>query len=130
MITKHTFNYPVIVQFEEVDKYGIAHHSCLIRYLERSRVQFLLDKGVDIKNTSYKLLVYEVSARISHSARFLDNLEVSVKNVIFDGYKCIFNQVIKCNQLLVLKAKISLVFMDNENRTCAIPEKFIELIKV
>ncbi|MDH5571971.1 MAG: acyl-CoA thioesterase [Gammaproteobacteria bacterium] len=121
-------SYSLTVQFEDVDNYGIVHHSCLVRYFERSRVDYLLSKGVDVKGTDYKLLVHDINIRILQPAEFLDNLNIEVRNVIFDGYKCVFNQRIRRLDKSLVKSSITLVFVDKDNVICSIPDGFISLL--
>ncbi len=69
--------YPLKVQFDEVDAYGIVHHPRYFVYCERARVELmgLLGMRPD-QHDGLGLVVVAAEARFRSSARFLDDLVV------------------------------------------------------
>ncbi len=74
---------PVQVEFEDVDGYRIAHHTRLVAYLERARVCFIKELGLDVFSKDVVPVVARLDMRFRKPALFGDNLEVvlTVRNV-------------------------------------------------
>lgn len=70
--------YPVRVQFDEVDQYGIVHHSKFLIFFERARVDLLAELMKRGGGTAldFTLIVASANVRYRSSARFLDDVEV------------------------------------------------------
>ncbi len=71
-------SYPVRVQFDEVDQYGIVHHSKFLIYFERARVDLMAELMMRGGGTAldFMLIVASANVRYRSSARFLDELRV------------------------------------------------------
>ena len=70
---------PVRVAFDEVDMYGIVHHSKLLVYLERARIAMFVAGGMTpgtLEETGFGLVVVDVQMRFRTPARFPDELVV------------------------------------------------------
>ncbi|MCP4265028.1 MAG: acyl-CoA thioesterase [Candidatus Brocadiaceae bacterium] len=125
----NTFSLELTVEFDEVDSYGIAHHSRLITYLERSRVHYFASKGFDLKNLPYGLVVYKIESRFIKPAHLLDKL--SVETVISDitsSYVTIMQRILRENKTL-LKAKIVKALMCMKTgEIVMVPEEFRQVL--
>lgn len=68
--------YSVLVQFDEVDQYGIVHHPRYLIYMERARVALMGALGMRPGSSDHGIVVVEAKLRFRASARFLDSLVV------------------------------------------------------
>ncbi len=71
--------YPVTVQFDEVDQYGIVHHSKYFIYFERARVDLMRQLQATFAGPiegDFMLVVAGCEVKFKRSARFLDELVV------------------------------------------------------
>lgn len=73
----------VLVQFEDVDQYGMVHHPRYLMFMERARVALLGQIGMRAEDAREPepgrvmgLVVLEVQLRYRKPARFLDQLVV------------------------------------------------------
>ena len=69
----------VLVAFDEVDMYGIVHHSKHLVYLERARIALFSDHGLNPGNlaeTDFGLVVVDAKLQFKNPARFQDELVV------------------------------------------------------
>jgi acyl-CoA thioester hydrolase len=70
---------PIRVAFDEVDMYGIVHHSKLLVYLERARIAMFVAGGMTpgtLEETGFGLVVVDAQMRFRKPARFPDELVV------------------------------------------------------
>lgn len=70
--------HPVVVEFEDVDTYGIAHHARLISYLERARVHYFAREMISLNSSSFSLVMASMDIRFLAPAKMLDRLEVEM----------------------------------------------------
>jgi acyl-CoA thioester hydrolase len=116
---------PVTVEFEDVDAYGIAHHARLVAYLERARVRFLADLGLDLARTDVHLVLYDLTARFKRTAALLDPLEVTVSVSSVDSVRLTLGYQIRRAGLLVARATTALAFVDGATKAVVpIPEEY------
>jgi YbgC/YbaW family acyl-CoA thioester hydrolase len=71
-------SYSLTVQFEDVDSYGIVHHTRLIAYCERARVDFFARHLAVPPTEMPQLLVYRLSSRFVRPARLLDTVAITM----------------------------------------------------
>jgi len=116
---------PVTVEFEDVDAYGIAHHAKLVAYLERARVRFLTELGLDLARTDLHLVLYSLDVRFKRTAALLDALEVTVGVSSADAVRLVLGYEIRRGGLLVARATTGLAFVDGATKAVVpMPEEF------
>lgn len=124
------FNYQDTVQFEDVDSYGIAHHTKIIAYLERARVHFIISKGIDINNISYGVVLTNLNINFKRPLLMLDKFDVEVRikkleNVRFEW----FYKIIKDNKV-VIEATIEQVVIDlDSKKVIQMPDEFTDILE-
>ena len=73
---------PIRVAFDEVDMYGIVHHSKLLVYLERARITLFVEGGINpgtLEETGFGLIVVETELKFRNPARFGEELQVETR---------------------------------------------------
>jgi len=129
-MTEKTFSLPVTVEFEDVDMYRIVHHTRLVAYLERARVRFFAEAGVDLESEGPHLVLYNLSMRFVKTARFLDRLEVAVSVDAMSEYKITLGYRILRGDELLVKASTDLAFVDpGTGELASLPEAFAQKMK-
>ena len=103
---------PVTVEFEDVDSFGIAHHTRLLAYLERARLRLLVSLGVDLAGVAP--VVYRLEARFRRPARLLDRLEVAARVRDADDYRVGLEYRIRRGDETLVKARSTIAFADLE----------------
>lgn len=103
---------PVTVEFEDVDSYGIAHHTRLIAFLERARVRLLAEGGIDVPPAGPVPVLRRLDTRFRKPARMLDVLTVSARAEATDGVILDLRYEIRRGDDLVLKAESEIAFSD------------------
>lgn len=108
--------YPVTVQFEDVDSYRIVHHTKLIAYLERARVQFFREYGVELFKASREMVLYNLTITFKKTARFLDDLSVCVSLKSTESFRFTLTYRVTRENDLILKADTDIAFVDSETK--------------
>ena len=124
-LLKKEYNFPVTVEFEDVDSYKIVHHTRFIAYLERARVHFLTDLGFDLHPENLSIVLFSLDVRFKKPAFLLDKLVVSVFITSMDEFRLVLGYKIRRGKELVLRATSGIAFMDSVTREIVpAPEKY------
>ncbi len=121
------FTLNITAEFEDVDSYGIVHHTKLVAYLERARVRFITRLGFDINGSDAVPVLYDMRLHFRKPARFMDALQVHVRPVAFDGFRLTLQCRIQRDGDTLLRAKTEIVFFDRQQqRAVEAPDAFQE----
>jgi acyl-CoA thioester hydrolase len=124
------FSIPVVVEFEDVDLYKIAHHTKLVSYLERCRVRYFSELGFNLHSHDMVLVLYHLEVNFKRPAFFQDNLRVTISVRSFDSFRLVLNYKILRGSELIARASTGLCFVDPANKTMiAAPDKYLEKIQ-
>ncbi len=116
--------YPLRVQFDEVDQYGIVHHSRYLIYMERARVDLLAElqrRGGDIP-LDFTLIVVSADIKYRSPARFLDELVVEQSVHKMGASKLQLGYRIQRGTETIAEALLVLAFISREGRPVRAPQ--------
>jgi len=117
--------YPVRVQFDEVDQYGIVHHTRYLVYMERARVQLLGELGMrpgGLEETQLGLIVSKMEVRFKASGQFLDELIVEQGCRSAGASRIELAYRITRDDTTLVEANLVLAFVDKTGRPCRAPD--------
>ena len=121
-----TFSHNVKIYYEDTDSGGVVYYANYLKYFERARTEALLAIGLSnlkIKDEFNSLIIVK-SCNIEYkkSAYLEDNL--TIKSFISSLSKTSFvmDQSIYRDDLLIVDAKIHLVFVNTLSKPTKIPE--------
>ena len=128
-----SFTHDVKVYYEDTDAGGVVYYANYLKYLERARTEALSNIGLSntkIKNDFGSLIIVK-SCNIEYkkSAYLEDNLKI--KSFIDSTSKTSFymNQSIYKDDVLIVDAKVHLVFINDKSKPIKIPEKILSEFK-
>jgi len=125
--SKKEYEFPITVEFEDVDSYKIVHHTKFVAYLERARVHFLTDLGFDLHPENMNIVLFSLDLRFKKTAQLLDKLIVSVFITSMDEFRLVLGYKIRRGPELLLRATSGIAFMDSQTRQIVpAPEKYAE----
>ncbi|MCX7794799.1 MAG: YbgC/FadM family acyl-CoA thioesterase [Thermodesulfovibrionales bacterium] len=120
----------VTVYYEDTDAGGVVYYANYLRYLERARMEFLKDKGIDVIEFHNKGIFFVVSQlEISYKkpAKLGDSLTVTtevaeIKNASLKIKNCILK-----DSELIAEACLTLACVEN-GKLRRLPEQFRSLL--
>jgi len=115
--------YPLLVQFDEVDQYGIVHHTRYFVYFERARVELMGKLGMAPGLTDgLGLIVSSAEIKFRASAHFLDQVvvEQGCRQVGASRVRLVYRLL--RDSTVLATAELALAFVGADGRPCRAPE--------
>jgi len=109
------YYYPCQLEFEDVDAYGIAHHTKLIGLLERARVHMFHDQGLSIAGGELFLVLASMEIKFLLPAKMMDKLVVELVVASLGHVNVVLDYCIKRQEQSILQAKVKLASVDIKN---------------
>ncbi|MSP10343.1 MAG: YbgC/FadM family acyl-CoA thioesterase [Pelagibacteraceae bacterium] len=127
------FYYKLKVYYEDTDAGGIVYYANYLKFLERARTEALLTFG--FSNTKIKnefdchIIVKSCNIEYKKSAVLEDQLNIRtfVKSVTNTSF--IMNQIITRDEVLIVEAKIHLVFVNKKGKPIKVPDSIFKNFK-
>jgi acyl-CoA thioester hydrolase len=121
------YSFPVRVYFENTDAGGVVYHGEYLKFLERARTEWLRHLGFDHQMLGrVHRLVFVVSSmaiEFARPARLDDAIAVSVKVESLGKVRCVFQQEIRREDEVLVRAKVTVACVTAEGfKPAEIPE--------
>lgn len=121
------YSFPVRVYFENTDAGGVVYHAEYLRFLERARTEWLRHLGFDHQALARAhrivFVVSAIAADFVKPARLDDMVAVSVKLETLGKVRCIFDQEIRREDEVLVKARVTVACLAFESfKPAEIPE--------
>lgn len=126
------YHYPIHVEFEDIDNYGIIHHPKFFYYMERSRCDFLIKNGIDIRPGKAELgmVLRNIQLSIKSQVMMFDNLDVELETSNISKYRFNFIYTFKRENKVIATGQTEMVYIDLvTKRLTAIPNEQLALLK-
>ena len=120
------FNHKIKVYYEDTDAGGVVYYANYLKYLERARTEALINIGLSnlkIKD-NFKALIIVKSCNIDYKKSAYLEDELNIKSNILSITKTSFvmSQTIIKNKIVIVEAKIHLVFVNEKAKPIKIPK--------
>ena len=127
------FNHKIKVYYEDTDSGGVVYYANYLKFLERARTEALNKIGLSnlkIKD-NFKALIIVKSCNIDYKKSAYLEDELTIKSYIFSITKTSFvmNQTIIKNKIVIVSAKIQLVFVNEKGKPIKIPKLVVDKFK-
>ena len=121
------YSFPVRVYFENTDAGGVVYHAEYLKFLERARTEWLRHLGFDhqalARHHRALFVVASLAIEFVKPARLDDTVAVSVKLESLGKVRCVFNQEIRREDEMLVKARVTVASLNTENlKPVEIPE--------
>jgi acyl-CoA thioester hydrolase len=116
------YRYASTVEFEDVDSYGIAHHSRLICILERARVHFFQDHGISVHGADFSLVLVKMDLEFLRPARMMDRLDCELTVLSLRAASLVWGYRLLCEKELVLKGQVKMASVGEGVRPVRFPD--------
>ena len=127
------FNHTIKVYYEDTDAGGVVYYANYLKYLERARTEALIKIGLSnlkIKD-NFKALIIVKSCNIDYKKSAYLEDELNIKSYILSLTKTSFvmSQAIIKNKIIIVEAKIHLVFVNEKAKPTKIPKLVVDKFK-
>ena len=121
------YSFPVRVYFENTDAGGVVYHAEDLKFLERARTEWLRHLGFDhqalARNHRIVFVVTQAAVEFLKPARLDDSVSVSVQLESLGKVRGVFNQEVRRDDDLLVRAKITVACVTGEHfKPAEIPE--------
>ena len=127
------FNHKIKVYYEDTDAGGVVYYANYLKYLERARTEALIKIGLSnlkIKD-NFKALIIVKSCNIDYKKSAYLEDDLNIKSYILSSTKTSFimSQTIFKNKIIIVEAKIQLVFVNEKAKPIKIPKLVVDKFK-
>ena len=127
------FKHKIKVYYEDTDAGGVVYYANYLKYLERARTEALIKIGLSnlkIKD-NFKALIIVKSCNINYKKSAYLEDQLNIKSFIISLTKTSFlmSQTIFKNKILIVEAKIHLVFVNEKGKPIKIPKLVVDKFK-
>ena len=127
------FNHKIKVYYEDTDAGGVVYYANYLKYLERARTEALINIGLSnlkIKD-NFKALIIVKSCNIDYKKSAYLEDELNINSYIISATKTSFvmNQTIIKDKIVIVEAKIHLVFVNEKCKPIKIPKMVADKFK-
>ncbi len=127
------FNHKIKVYYEDTDAGGVVYYANYLKYLERARTEALIKIGLsNLKiRDNFKALIIVKSCNIDYkkSAYLEDELNIKSYILSFTKTSFVMSQTIVKNKIVIVEAKIHLVFVNEKAKPIKIPKLVVDKFK-
>ena len=124
------FYHNVKVYYEDTDAGGVVYYANYLKYLERARTEALFSIGFSNKKVrdEFNSLIIVKSCNIEYkkSAYLEDILNIKSHIISITKTSFIMKQVIIKNKIMIVEAKVHLVFVNEKVKPVKIPQLIID----
>ncbi len=130
---RKNFNHKIKVYYEDTDAGGVVYYANYLKYLERARTEALIKIGLSnlkIKD-NFKALIIVKSCNIDYKKSAYLEDELHIKSYILYSTKTslVMSQTIFKNKIIIVDAKIQLVFVNEKAKPIKIPKLVLDKFK-
>ena len=127
------FNHKIKVYYEDTDAGGVVYYANYLKYLERARTEALIKIGLsNLKiRDNFKALIIVKSCNIDYKKSAYLEDQLNIKSYILSLTKTSFvmSQTIVKNKIVIVEAKIHLVFVNEKAKPIKIPKLVVDKLK-
>jgi acyl-CoA thioester hydrolase len=120
----------VKIYYEDTDAAGVVYYANYLKYLERARTEFLLEKGIDVAEYHTKgclFAVVDVDIHYKRPAKLGEIIEVTTDIIdMTHATISIKHRIVRDNNLLV-EANIRLACLDPNGKPRRIPDEMKQI---
>jgi len=123
-------HFKIKIYYEDTDAGGVVYYANYLRYMERARTEFLLEKGIDIAryhDKGYLFAVVHVDINYKKPARLGENIEVTTEVTEKSHVTITLRQDVFRGDTLLVGAIIKLACINKEGKLQRLPEEFKSL---
>ena len=127
------FFHKIKVYYEDTDSGGVVYYANYLKFLERARTEALVTLGFSNKKIKeeFGALIIVKSCNIDYKKPAYLEDKLSIRSFIKSITKTSFymNQLVSKKDILIVEAKVQLVFVNEKGKPTKIPDSLFENFK-
>ncbi|MBD3316111.1 MAG: YbgC/FadM family acyl-CoA thioesterase [Chitinivibrionales bacterium] len=120
------------VYYEDTDCGNVVYYANYLKFMERSRTEYLRERGIDLleyHEKGYLFAVVEVHVKYRRAARYNDLLEVESSLRELSSLSMLIDNTIKDqNGKLLATGEVKLVCIGPKGKACRIPREIADAL--
>jgi acyl-CoA thioester hydrolase len=115
------------VYYEDTDAGGVVYYANYLRFLERARTEYLLEKNIDVieyHKQGYFFVVVRVDIQYKKSGVLGDILTVTTEPTEIRAVAMTLKNKIFRGDTLLVEADVTIACINKNHKPCRLPEKF------
>jgi len=125
------FEFNIRVYIEDTDAGGIVYHANHIRYMERTRTEWLRAAGVSHywHQTDYNFVVHKINVKYMRPILMDDLITVTARVISCKASSFVLQQNIYRGEIMLASGEVELACISAEMRPRRLPDEIRELIQ-
>jgi acyl-CoA thioester hydrolase len=118
------------IYYEDTDAGGVVYYANYLRYLERARTEFLLEKGINVAeyhNKGYLFAVVHVDINYKRPAKLGEIIEVTTEVVEMTNATITLKHEILRVDTLLIEANVKVACITKDGKPQRLPDSFKSL---
>jgi acyl-CoA thioester hydrolase len=119
------------IYYHDTDCGGVVYYANYLKYLEEARTEYMVAKGIDLKELSakgYLFVVKSVGIDYKSPARYADIIKIVTQIGKIKAVSLEFVQEVLREGKLLVSAKTNLVCISTDFRPLPIPQDIVETL--
>ncbi len=105
--------FPIQVEFEDVDSYGVMHHPKVLCYFERARMHYLLENNINISERGVGTLIRDVAIQYRSPLLLAEQVKIEIVATCVERYRFALEYAVKkADGKIAIRAKTELCTID------------------
>lgn len=125
------FEFPIRVYMEDTDAGGIVYHANHIRFMERTRTEWLRASGIDHywHQKDYHFVVHKIALKYMRAILMDDLITVTASVVSCKSTSFVLQQNIYRGEIMLASGEVELACISADMRPLRLPNEIRELIQ-
>jgi acyl-CoA thioester hydrolase len=122
--------FKVKIYYEDTDAGGVVYYANYLRYLERARTEFLLERGIDVAechDKGYLFAVIHVDIRYKQPARLGETIHVTTVIAEMTNATITLKHQIFRGDVLLIEATVRIASINKDGKPHRLPDGFSSL---
>ena len=124
------FEFKIRIYIEDTDAGGIVYHANHIRFMERTRTEWLRASGIDHywHQQDYNFVVHKIEVKYSRPILMDDLITVTASVVSCKASSFVLQQNIYRGEIMLASGEVELACIDANMRPCRLPSEIRDLL--
>ena len=125
------FEFQIRIYIEDTDAGGIVYHANHIRFMERTRTEWLRASGIDHywHQQDYNFVVHKINVKYSRPICMDDLITVTARILSVKASSFVLQQNIYRGQILLASGEVELACISKDMKPRRLPDEIRELIQ-